>query len=482
MTPDPTRAQPAPSMLAAFSRISDTPLVFGDTGSHQRGRHSNPLVGLLRHGPYAPFPAGNTIRVATIAAADQQQKLFKFLNRLHDPAPATDRVNYVPDFPGFESAFRVRLQGVNDQHCHLQLAPDTPQQQGEDPHTNVVQALIKAIYALRDQRDKWDTIAILLPSRWEHLRKSPDRQFDLHDRIKATVAPLGIPIQFLWENSALATTQWCSTAWRLSLAFFAKAGGTPWRIAPTTSASTAYVGLHYAIRGGTRNEFVTCCSQVFDAQGGGLEFVAYNLGPGDRGRKNPHLTREEMRVVMGRTADLYRHRHAGAMPQRFVIHKETPWREEEIEGVYDAWGAAHTVECITLHKSPWRGVELKGKGDTTTGPKPATMAIKRGTLQLFDGSSGLLWTRGPSQVGKEGQYYSPDGKSLPRPIAFTRYTGEGDLDLLAADILALTRLDWNNDSPYNPYPVTLGYAQKLARVISNVPQLDDNVYQYRLFL
>jgi hypothetical protein len=35
---------------------------------------------------------------------------------------------------------------------------------------------------------------------------------------------------------------------------------------------------------------------------------------------------------------------------------------------------------------------------------------------------------------------------------------------------------------HNPQPVTLGYAQKLAEVISNVPKLDDNVYQYRLFL
>jgi hypothetical protein len=413
----PTPVQPTSSMLAAFGRINDTPLVFGEGPGQQRGRHLNPLVGILQHGPYAPFPSGKTIRVATITAADQQQKLFSFLKRLHQPARATDRPKYVPDFPGFETAFRVHLRGVAEQRCHVQLAPDTPEQHIEDPHTNVVQALSKAIHALRDQRDKWDVIAILLPTRWEHLRKSADGRFDLHDRIKATVAPLGIPVQFLWENSALATTQWCSTAWRLSLAFFAKAGGIPWRIAPTTSASTAYVGLHWAIRGGTRNEFVTCCSQVFDAQGGGMEFVAYNLGSGDRDHKNQYLTREEMRVVMSRTADLYRHRHAGAMPQRFVIHKASDWREEEIDGVFDAWAAARTVECITLQNSRWRGVELKSKGTAETGPKPATMAVKRGTLQLFDGSSGLLWTRGPSRVGNEGQYFSPDGKSLPRPIA-----------------------------------------------------------------
>ncbi|MFC5494611.1 argonaute/piwi family protein [Nocardioides caricicola] len=427
--------------------------------------------------------------MATIATTDQQQRLFNFLKQLHKPARATDRAKYVPNFPGFENVFRVRLAGVSDQQCNVTLAPDAPRHGGTEPHANVVAALIKAIHALRDQREKWDVIAILLPTTWTSLRKSADGRFDLHDRIKAEVAPLGIPVQFLWENSALASQQWNSTAWRLSLALFAKAGGVPWRITPTTTIPTAYVGLHYAIRGGTTNDFVTCCSQVFDAQGGGLEFVAYNLGPADpndtgsrRGRKNPHLTREEMRAVMTRTADLYRLRHAGAMPQRFVIHKESHWRDNEIEGVFDAWGAADNIECVSLQQTRWRAVELKGPGTTATGPEPATMAVRRGTIQQYDGHSGLLWTRGPGPVGITGKYFSPDGKSLPRPIAFTRYTGSGDLSLLAADILALTKLDWNNDSPYNQLPVTLGYAQKLAEVVSNVPELDDNVYQYRLFL
>ena len=483
MTSDGLPSRANQSALPAFTRVNDAPLVFGTRPGGGRGKHHNPLEGLIQYGPHTPYPMGGSIRIATISTAGQQRRLFGFLKQLHDPARASDRPNYVPDFPGFEKVFRVRLEGVTDQQCHPTLRPDTPTDGDGDLHTNLVLALIRAIRGLRDHRDQWDAIAILLPATWEALRKSPNGQYDLHDRIKAEVAPLGIPVQFLWEHSALASQQWCSTAWRLSLALFAKAGGIPWRITPTTAITTAYVGLHYAIRGGTLNDYVTCCSQVFDSQGGGLEFVAYNLGPGDRGsRTNPHLSREEMRTVMSRTADLYRLRHAGAMPQRFVIHKEHPWREDEIEGVYDAWGAAQSIECISLQRSRWRGVELKAGGKTESGPEPERRAIRRGTIQQFDGNSGLLWTRGPAQVGVTGKWFSPDGKSLPRPLMFTRHTGEGDLNLLAADILALTKLDWNNDSPYNPLPVTLGYAQKLAAVVSNVPKLDDNVYQYRLFL
>lgn len=469
------------STLPAFGRVADHPLVFGTRQGTTRGHNENPLEGLIVHGPHSPFPTGNRLRVATVSVPDQQQRLFGFLRRLHQRAKVSDRRAYVPEFPGFEAVFGVRLEGSVGNQCHPTIAMDAPREGGDDPHTNLANALIRTILALHDFREHWDVIAVLLPFNWETLRKSSDGQYDLHDRIKAAVAPLGIPVQFLWEHSALASNQWCSTAWRLSLAFFAKAGGVPWRIAPTTPTTTAYVGLHYAIRGGTKNEYVTCCSQVFDAQGGGMEFVAYNLGAGDRGpRKNPHLSREEMRTVMSRTADLYRLRHAGAMPKRFVIHKEHPWRDDEIEGVFDAWGATADIECISLQRSRWMGVDLKESGSPD--PVANSMAIKRGTIQQFDGFSGLLWTRGPSRVGVQGKWFSPDGKSLPKPLAFTRHTGSGDFNLLAADILALTKLDWNNDSPYNPLPVTLGYAQKLAEVVSNVPRLDDNVYQYRLFL
>ena len=104
-------------------------------------------------------------------------------------------------------------------------------------------------------------------------------------------------------------------------------------------------------------------------------------------------------------------------------------------------------------------------------------------MQQLDGTSGLLWTYGTAQgMGLSGQPYNPSVKSLPRPIAFARYSGEGALQAVAYDILALTKLDWNNDNPFNPFPVTLSYAKTLAQVVSNVPTLQDNAYRYRLFL
>ena len=45
---------------------------------------------------------------------------------------------------------------------------------------------------------------------------------------------------------------------------------------------TAYIGISYALRPmqSDRPRFVTCCSQVFDAEGSGLEFIAYDTKGG----------------------------------------------------------------------------------------------------------------------------------------------------------------------------------------------------------
>jgi hypothetical protein len=60
--------------------------------------------------------------------------------------------------------------------------------------------------------------------------------------------------------------------WRIALALYVKAGGIPWKLAET-DPETAYIGLSYALRPpeSDRPRFVTCCSQVFDAEGSGLE-------------------------------------------------------------------------------------------------------------------------------------------------------------------------------------------------------------------
>jgi len=301
-------------------------------------------------------------------------------------------------------------------------------------------------------------------------------------RCGLSAAPLGLPTQLLWENGALAFRYQCSLAWRLSIALYAKAGGTPWRLHRDNDIDVAYVGLAYAIRGGTTDGFVTCCSQVFDADGGGMDFVAYDVGAGTD-LDNPHLTRYQMRAVMTRCVRLYQNRHAGNLPSRVVIHKTSSFRDEEADAALDAWSACREIECVRVQaNTAWRGVQLVSSRTAQGRSQPDNWPERRGTIQHLSGRDVLLYVNGtaPGLASGSGNFYQ-GGKSIPSPLLLTRDAGTGPLEVSAAETLALTKMDWNNDALYDPLPVTIKYSQNLARVISHA-NLPDAVYPYRLFM
>lgn len=440
--------------------------------------HVHPLLGLARHGPYSLPPGGGDVRVATITMAGQESMLRGFLRGLRDAHQPTDRRSYVPRYPGFRELFDIDVVPAAGAHVDLPAGPSGPGPDGQD---RIVQDLGRALSRLQAMRDSWDVVVFLLPAAWDAYRESADGRYQLHDRLKADAAPLGVPVQMVRESSALSYRYTASLSWRLAVALLVKAGGTPWRVAATSPEETAYVGLAYAIRGGTADEFVTCCSQVLDGQGGGLEFVAYNVGAA-RDLENPHLTREEMRAVMARSARLYQHRHAGRLPRRLSVHKTTRWRAEEISGVLDAWSAVDEIECLTVQeRTSWRGVMLDaGQPD---GSKPADWPVARGTVQHLSGRSVLVWVNATAKrLSLSGGRYNPNVKGLPTPLLLIRDAGHGPLETAAADMLALSTLDWNNDAPFDAAPVTIKYSQRLAGTIAHVPHLADGVYPYRLFM
>jgi hypothetical protein len=46
-------------------------------------------------------------------------------------------------------------------------------------------------------------------------------------------------------------------------------------------------------------------------------------------------------------------------------------------------------------------------------------------------------------------------------------------------MLALTKVDWNNNTLYKTLPVTLVYSQIFANVVKQSPDIVDEVYDYR---
>ena len=166
-------------------------------------------------------------------------------------------------------------------------------------------------------------IFICMPARWTSgFTGKDDDDFDLHDHLKAVTATRRIPIQIVRDDSALSYSDKASVMWRIGLALYVKAGGVTWKLADA-EPETAHIGISYAVRppDSDRPRFVTCCSQVFDGEGSGLEFIAYDAHEIEVQRENPFLSRTEMFKVMSRSLDLYRRRHAGRSPRRVIVHQ-----------------------------------------------------------------------------------------------------------------------------------------------------------------
>jgi hypothetical protein len=217
------------------------------------------------------------------------------------------------------------------------------------PGRHLGAALADGLRRLVAVRDLYDVVVFYLPHRYGPHFEDPDTDFDLHDFVKAIGAGLGITPQIV-TDAALQYRCRASVAWRLGTALYAKAGGVPWKLdthRTPLNPSTAYIGLSYAVRStGAGTRFVTCCSQVFDSDGGGMEFVAYDVGDGVDA-ENPYLSRDDMRLVTARSLALYQDRHAGRSPKELVVHKQTPFQAQEIAGCADAWVLPATCRACT---------------------------------------------------------------------------------------------------------------------------------------
>ena len=468
--------------ISPYLVIPEPLLSFDPTDLSQR--EMNPQVGLVQHGPFSARQWSGTaarVRIAMLAPEGDLPKLRGLLNEIRSAQHPQERRDYLPRYPGFRAAFRCPLVPAPDD-AQLSLDPDLDSrlERAAEPHLELVAAFSRSLRQLKAVQSLFDVVVFYLPRRWSDAFVV--RGFDLHDTIKADAAQLGLPTQIVTDD-AIEYRCRASVGWRLGQALYAKAGGVPYKLATNTGfldANTAFVGLAYATRmreDGT-TAFTVCASQVFDSAGGGMDFVAFDVsGAGDP--ENPFLSREQMRGVISASLGVYADRTSGHRPRRLVVHKRLRFTDEEVMGGADAWGEAEGLECISLSRSPWFGVEM-----TPGATSQWSYAPRRGALLALDDFSRLLWVGGnaPAATLSGTANYFQSGRGIPRPLLLTRWAGAGDFTQAAGEILALSKVDWNNDALYNAVPVTVRYAEILANVVKHVPSLPQTPFDYRLFM
>ena len=100
---------------------------------------------------------------------------------------------------------------------------------------------------------------------------------------------------------------------------------------------------------------------------------------------------------------------------------------------------------------------------------------------LLSGNEALLWSQGnaPQRGGKD---FFKEMKGTPHPLVIRKFAGVAPLSQSCREVLALSKMDWNNDALYDRLPVTISFASRLAQTLKRMPHLTSKPYPFRLFI
>jgi len=470
------------SFLPGYVVHKEPALLFSATDS--KARHTHPLMGLVRYGPYSASQlaaVSDPVRIAVIAPQGMLHDVERLIDEFQCTHHPRERLDYLIEYPGFQTIYRVRIvPSVPGAMIQLPAELGSSIAASDRPHHVLAEAVTKALFILKNLRHEFDIVLILIPARWKEAWEEKETEdFDLHDYIKATSASLHIPVQIINDDSALQYPCRCSVMWRLSIAIYCKAGGIPWTWADC-ELDTAYIGVSYALLDNPTavGRYAICCSQVFSADGAGLEFVAYEADDVRVYGRNPFLSRTQMLSVMSRSLRIYQHQRDGKNPKKVVVHKNTEFRKDEIYGCLDAFAALQDVELVHVQQNTsWRAVRVLKDKNVDMFP------CHRGTSQQLGEHAALLWTHGNStELTASRRNYYKGGKGIPKPLLLVRHAGHGSIDDLCRSALALSKMNWNNDGPYDRLPVTISYAHTLASIVKRMQKLEARPYPFRFFM
>lgn len=239
-----------------------------------------------------------------------------------------------------------------------------------------------------------------------------------------------------------------TAAWNLHTALYYKNGGVPWRLPREASdLTTCYIGIaFYKTKESTLH---TSVAQVYNQRGDG---IIVRGGPATISKKDrqPHLAEDDAQDLLETALRRYRAEHRNA-PARIVLHKASNYTAAEIAGFNQAANTERldVLEMLWLTNSEQLRLYRKGQ-------QPPL----RGTFVSLDANRHLLYTTGAVPF-----YKTYPGHYVPQPLGVRTVVAESSPEALASEVLALTKMNWNQTRLDGRIPITLRTARTVGSIL-----------------
>ena len=209
----------------------------------------------------------------------------------------------------------------------------------------------------------------------------------------------------------------------------------------------------------------TSLAQVFDEMGNSVILRGTPVKQ-DKDDRRPYLDSYQAETLLSQALNEYKIA-MGNLPSRLVLHKSSAFRDSEkeaFEGVAYNCGI-QKIDFVSIRDSSFR---LFRKG---------LYPPYRGTLVNFDEGLCNLYTRGSIEY-----YETYPGVYIPEPIEVDARDADMSPTRICEEILALTKMNWNNTQFDGKYPITIECARRVGQVMKYLQESDKPQIKYSYYM
>lgn len=399
----------------------------------------------------------------------------------------TKKKNLFPRFPGFHKEHGFHSEIITNSNIQGRLSPqqfkEISKLSPDEKTIKSVELFINEIEHLVSKNHKIDVVICAIPKilaeqlvvniadEGEDMEEIAEgnlvkSKYDFRRLLKAEALKFRKPIQIILPSTydknikkkfrvgsqiEGSLQDEATRAWNFFTALYYKAGGVPWRlIRNPQDYQTCYIGISF-YRSLDEETLQTSVAQVFNERGEGI-IIRGGVAKTSKEDRQIHLDVEGANNLLSNALAKYKQEHK-TKPARVVIHKTSDYDQNEIDGFTTAIQneGIEIFDLLSLSKSITR-LHRDGKYPPL-----------RGTFWELDDETKILYTKGSVEL-----FQTYPGLYIPKTLKIKVAYQDQSSKYLAKEILALSKMNWNNTQLDNSLPITVKAARQVSEIIKYI--------------